>query len=82
MAAQKYKFGTITRADNQIRDLLGKAAALGIQDDLIGALRTVYDELRSRPEQFGEPSHNTRKKGGVVCNAVVDDLSSLRRLPP
>jgi histidinol dehydrogenase len=75
MAAPKYKFATIARADNQVRDLLAKAALLGIQDDVIRALQTAYNEMRSRPEKFGEPSHNTRKKGGVVCNAVVEPIS-------
>lgn len=75
MADANYKLTSIPRADRQVGELLIRAAALGISDQLLSALKTAYRELRSAPDQFGDPAHRTKKQGGMAYNAVVEPIS-------
>lgn len=75
MADASYTLTSIPRADRQIGELLIRAAALGIGDQLLSALKTVYRELRSGPDKFGDPAHRTKKAGGMAYNAVVEPIS-------
>ena len=75
MAAANYQLTSVPRADNQTRELLVKATEIGIKNELIRALRLVYDQLPSAPEKLGDPLHHTRKPGGMVYNVVVEPIS-------
>ena len=75
MADANYTVTSIPRADRQVGELLIRAASLGIGDQFFSALKTVYRELRSDPDQFGDPAHRTKKQGGMAYNVVVEPIS-------
>ena len=75
MANGSYKVTSVPRADRQIIELLDQATALGINDQLLIALKSVYQELRTAPDKLGDPAHRARKAGGMVYNVVVQPIS-------
>jgi hypothetical protein len=69
-----FKISRVPRATEQMRDLVRRASALGMRAELAAALLEITERLQNDPLQFGEPSYNTHKPGGVVCTAVVQPL--------
>lgn len=74
MAAANFRLITMPRADQQVRELLFRATSVEFRNKLIDVLRTVADNLRTAPAVVGDPLHKTRKKGGMVYGAVVQQV--------
>jgi hypothetical protein len=60
--------------DEQLRTLAAKAGAMGIRREYLRALHFVLERLRSRPMEWGDPGHRTRKQGGWVCHGICRPL--------
>ena len=74
MASSGFRLFVMPRANQQARDLLRRADALGIRNSLVTALKTIHEELQITPQTFGDPAHRTRKQGGRVFGAVVEPV--------
>lgn len=74
MAATSFTLTTMPRADQQVRDLIVRADAIGFRNDLIDALKSIADQLRTEPTKGADPAHRTRKKGGMVYGLVVEPI--------
>ena|SRR5438128_7780621 len=74
MPAAKFRLTTMPRADQEVRDLLRRAASLGITKELIDALKAVTSHLRMKPTEIGDPARRTRKQGGMVYSLVVEPV--------
>ena len=61
-------------ADAQIRALMAKAAARGEQQEVRSSLSEVTRQLKTRPHDWGDPIHRTRKEGGMVYHAIQASL--------
>jgi hypothetical protein len=61
----------LKKVDEEMTSLAEKAASLGIRKELVQSLKTVVEQLRTRPLDWGDPVRRTRKKGGLVCRGVL-----------
>jgi hypothetical protein len=72
---ETYRVARMPHVAKQMRDLAKKAALLGIKAELIAALESLDEQLRSSPLALGNPVHRTKKRGGVVCVGVIEPIS-------
>jgi hypothetical protein len=70
-----YRVARMMRVVEQIRDLAARATSLGIKAELIAALESIDEQLQTAPLTLGNPLHNTKKQGGVVCVGIVEPIS-------
>jgi hypothetical protein len=61
-------------AEEQIRALLAEAAIRGELREVLAALRATARELKTRPQDWGDPVHRTHKEGGVVYHRIFSPL--------
>lgn len=71
---QSFRLDHLSRVKEQIGQLATKAANLGILDELLDALRSVEQQLRTRPLDWGDPQFHTHKQGGRVFRALHPPL--------
>jgi hypothetical protein len=61
-------------ARQQMHDLLAKAAARNEGEKVRGVLEAIVSELETRPHDWGDPVHRTRKEGGQVYRGIKSPL--------
>ena len=69
-----YLIEFLPKVNAQIHALAEKADALGIGMEFVLALKTVVEQLKTRPLEWSDPEHRTRKKGGCVCHGISPPL--------
>jgi hypothetical protein len=62
------------RVNEQIHALAHTASTPRGRKALVRALNKVVKTLSIQPLDWGDPEHNTRKQGGVVCHGIVPPL--------
>jgi hypothetical protein len=75
MATPRYRVAHLSRVARQMRELTKRAASLGIKPELMAAFETLDEQLHTGPLALGEPVHRTKRRGGVVCVAVIEPIS-------
>jgi hypothetical protein len=70
-----YKLGSLTKAKQQIRNLVARATALGYGKELATSLAEITVILRTVPLDWGEPQYHTALPGGVVRHGALGGLS-------
>jgi hypothetical protein len=63
------------KARNALRTLADEAKAQGKQFSLVDILKTAMKHLTRNPTEWGEPSHKTRKTGGMVYTGLSRPIS-------
>jgi hypothetical protein len=71
----KFKVGHVTKAKEQVTELLDRAVAAGIAKDVAAALTSAMGFLESSPLVWGEPHYHTHLQGGTVRSAVHEGLA-------
>ena len=66
----RYRVDPTGPANQQIRDLIAKAAAGSGRQYVADALEAVFSQLKTRPADWGDPLWRTRKEGGMVYHAI------------
>jgi hypothetical protein len=61
-------------ANEQIQQFIGKATAGGGLPELVDALKGFISQLETRPQDWGDPKHRTRKEGGMVYQGLQRPL--------
>ncbi len=69
-----YKLEQLGLVKEQIRTLSARATAAGVYPELAPAVQIVYDELRTRPLEWGDPEWSTRRPGGMVYHGIARPL--------
>ena len=70
----QFEVGWTAAARQQARDLLVRAKAVGYWEEISQALREVRNNLESDPIQWGDPLHQTKLPGGLVCRGSAPPL--------
>ena len=69
-----YKVDFLPAVKEAMLDLAARAAATGIREDYVQAWRSIIDQLRTRPLEWGDPDWGTRKPGGIVYHGLLRPL--------
>jgi hypothetical protein len=69
-----YRVDPTGPANQQMRDLIAKAAAGTERQHVADALEVVFSQLETRPADWGDPLWRTRKEGGLVYHAIQASL--------
>src|SRR4051812_30982849 len=70
----RYRVDPTGPANQQIRDLIAKAAAGTERQHVADALEGIFSQLETRPADWGDPEWRTRKEGGMVYHAIQASL--------
>ncbi len=60
--------------DDEIRQLIQRATTSKLRRSFFRTMRKVVKNLMTRPLEWGDPEHRTRKEGGVVCHGIMPPL--------
>src|SRR4051812_26137136 len=69
-----YRLEPTGPADEQIHTLLAKAVTSGELREVLAALRAIARQLKTRPQDWGDPVHGTHKEGGLVYRGIKSPL--------
>jgi hypothetical protein len=58
----------------QLQELARRASAAGRRTSYLEVLNQAIEQLSTSPLEWGDPRHNTRHEGGVVCYALRPPL--------
>jgi hypothetical protein len=70
----EYQVDRVPQVDEQIQALAKKAVTRSAKQQLVAALKTALEQLRTRPLDWGDPERRTRKKGGVICHGICTPI--------
>ncbi len=69
-----YRVDPVGTAKQQMVDLIARATALGQRQEVLTALKSIIDELETRPLEWGDPEHRTHQEGGRVYHGIAKPL--------
>lgn len=75
METPHYQVARLPRVTQQMRALTKRAKVLGIKTALLEAFESLDRQLQRAPLSLGNPVHTTKKRGGIVCVAIVEPIS-------
>jgi hypothetical protein len=70
----RYRVDHVPVAKLQLVKLMQRAAELGITAEVAGTLRTIVQQLETRPGKWGDPQYDTHLPGGVVLRRWLHPL--------
>jgi len=76
MAEKKspYRIEHLPAAKEAVIRLADRAIAAGIYEDFIRALDMAFEQLQTRPIEWGDAEWSTRKPGGRVFHGISEPL--------
>jgi hypothetical protein len=72
----QYRVDPTGLAKRQMRELAINAPSPRERQEVLDALKGIIEELQTRPLEWGEPEHRTRRRGGSFTTALKAHFSS------
>src|SRR5271166_1326623 len=69
-----YRVDPTGHAKQQMTAFAYKAAAGTQRQQVVAALRAIFQHLETRPLEWGDPLYHTRLEGGLVCRGLEEPL--------
>jgi hypothetical protein len=70
-----YELRHLPTVVQQIKTLAEQADARGIRPQLVAALRSALEELRTHPNRWGDPEYNLKKPGGCMYHGIISPVN-------